>query len=591
MRLRDLTTGDIIVHYYRGAIVATSQVINSYIETEIDGIKWLIVKVKYHELNEPISSEKFIPILKSNNVTSYKYGPFNRNLGINQGYLFNFSKYLYDMIINNKTRDNMEKDATNEFKPSLNQILYGPPGTGKTYNSILKAMSIIHNNIYNNVSEAKYNELKKEFDNLKEAHQIEFVTFHQSYSYEDFIEGIKPSTDDKGQIKYAVQPGIFKNLCNEAQKIVSSQSSKEIDFSKTRIFKMSLGNTMGNDDDIYEYCIANNVVALGWGKDKDFSDCNSKSEISTLDESWGAKAIEIFKLWMRKGDIILISNGNKNIRAIARITGDYEFNTETPIRYSQFRKVEWLYHGNDIPVSKIYDKILSQQAIYAFYNSNKEGTESYNGGIKTEYLNNIITGKINEEPDKPYILIIDEINRGDISKIFGELITLIEEDKRLGSKHELKVTLPYSQKIFGVPKNLYIIGTMNTADRSIALLDTALRRRFDFEEMMPKPEILNNKIVDGTNINLTQLLKQINCRILNKFDRDHQIGHSYFMNINNNTDLRRVFINKIYPLLNEYFYNETETIAEVLNCAKSDLNNIDENWLNILEKAQKNDEK
>ena len=132
---------------------------------------------------------------------------------------------------------------------------------------------------------------------------------------------------------------------------------------------------------------------------------------------------------------------------------------------------------------------------------------------------------------------------------------------------------------------------MNTADRSIALLDTALRRRFDFEEMMPKPEILNNKIVDGTNINLTQLLRQINCRIINKFDRDHQIGHSYFMNISSNTDLKRVFINKIHPLLNEYFYNETDTVAEVLNCTKGDLNNINKNWLNILEKAQKNDEK
>lgn len=489
---------------------------------------------------------------------------------------------------------NMDTKFNKNNNLMLNQILYGPPGTGKTYNTVIKAIEIIKPDIIkydsdNNIT--NYREIKEEFDKLKETHQIEFVTFHQSYSYEDFVEGIKPLIDDKEQIKYYVQPGIFKNLCNEAQKVVSSQSSKEIDFSKTRIFKMSLGNTLGNDDDIYEYCIANNVVALGWGKDKDFSDCNSKSEISILDESWGAKAIEIFKLWMRKGDIILISNGNKNIRAIARITGDYEFNIETPIRYSQFRKVEWLYHGNDIPVSKIYDKILSQQAIYAFYSSNKEGTESYNGSIKTEYLNNIITGKINEEPDKPYILIIDEINRGNISKIFGELITLIEEDKRLGNEHELKVTLPYSQKTFGVPKNLYIIGTMNTADRSIALLDAALRRRFYFEEIMPKPEILNNKIVDGTNINLTQLLRQINCRIINKFDRDHQIGHSYFMNISSNTDLKRVFINKIHPLLNEYFYNETDTVAEVLNCTKGDLNNINKNWLNILEKAQKNDEK
>ncbi len=586
-RLKDLKPDDIIINYYKGKIVATSQVISRPIETEINGIKWWVVQLKYKELAEPISSEKYISILKNYNITSYKYGPFDKNLGINQGYLFGFSKYLHDLIINNKIGVNMATITTEDLTPTLNLILYGPPGTGKTYNTVIKAIEIIKPDIIKYASDnniTNYKEIKEEFDKLKEAHQIEFVTFHQSYSYEDFVEGIKPLTDDKGQIKYSVQPGIFKNLCNEAQKIISSHSGKRVDFSKTRIFKMSLGNTMENDDYIYEYCITNNVVALGWGDNKNFSDCNSKSEISALDNSWGAKAIEIFKLWMRKGDIILISNGNKNIRAIARITGDYEFNTETPIRYSQFRNVEWLYHGDDIPVSKIYDKILSQQAIYAFYNSSKEGTEFYNGNINTEYLNNIITGEINDEPEKPYILIIDEINRGNVSKIFGELITLIEKDKRLGNEHELKVTLPYSQRTFGVPKNVHIIGTMNTADRSIALLDTALRRRFDFEEIIPDPELLKNRNING--INLTKLLEKINCRITENFDRDHQIGHAYFMSIADEKDLQRVFKNKIYPLLNEYFYNDLDSVAKVLNCNIEDLKNINNNWLKILINAQ-----
>ena len=407
-RLKELKPNDIIVNYYRGNIIATSEVIESPKQMKIDknnGELWWVVKVKYSELDKPISREKFISILRNNNVTSYKYGPFNRNLGINQGYLFNFSKGLYDMIINYKIGNDMEN-----YTPMLNQILYGPPGTGKTYSTVLKAMSIINKTKYKDVSDQKYKDLKGDFDKLKNVHQIEFVTFHQSYCYEDFIEGIKPSIGNKEQIKYSVQPGIFKKLCNEA---------------------------------------------------------------------------------------------------------------------------------------------------------------------------------IKNESDKSYILIIDEINRGNISKIFGELITLIEDDKRLGASNELKVTLPYSQKPFGVPKNLYIIGTMNTADRSIALLDTALRRRFFFEEMLPRAEILKNRIITDTTINLTTLLTKINCRISEKFDKDHQIGHSYFINVNNKLDLERIFINKIYPLLNEYFYNETETVAYILNCSETDLNEVHKNWLTILENAQK----
>lgn len=182
-------------------------------------------------------------------------------------------------------------------------------------------------------------------------------------------------------------------------------------------------------------------------------------------------------------------------------------------------------------------------------------------------------------------MIIDEINRGDVSKIFGELITLIEEDKRIGNEHEMMVTLPYSKELeppFGVPNNVYIIGTMNTADRSIALLDTALRRRFDFEEMMPNPELLAGKVVEG--INLQTLLEKINQRITAKYDRDHQIGHSYFMGVEIKEDLERAYKNRILPLLNEYFYNESKTVAEILNCTEAELAGL--TCLEILKKAQ-----
>lgn len=171
-----------------------------------------------------------------------------------------------------------------------------------------------------------------------------------------------------------------------------------------------------------------------------------------------------------------------------------------------------------------------------------------------------------KDPENDYALFIDEINRGNIPAIFGELITLIEEDKRLGNTNELKATLPYSKdEDFGVPRNLYIIGTMNTADRSVEALDSALRRRFSFEECPSRPGLLENRMV-GT-VNLTRLLEVINARVEMLLDRDHHIGHSYFMNWEDGDpeeQLRRTFKNHVVPLLQEYFYGDPMKIGLVL---------------------------
>ena len=289
-----------------------------------------------------------------------------------------------------------------DFKFPLNTILYGPPGTGKTYNSIFYSVGIIKKDKSiidiiedktKNISDIEKEEIFDNFNDFKEQGQIEFITFHQSYSYEDFIEGIRPTlatkdSEDNKDLKYTIHSGIFKKICERAR----------------------------------------------------------------------------------------------------------------------------------------------------------------------------------NDKDKNYVLIIDEINRGNISKIFGELITLLEPSKRLGETEELKIRLAYSREEFGVPKNLYILGTMNTADRSIALLDIALRRRFNFIEMPPRYELLKQKIeVKNDKIELQELLKAINTRIEFLLDKDHLIGHSYFINIKTFEDLKEIFRNSIIPLLQEYFYDDFEKIREVLN--------------------------
>jgi 5-methylcytosine-specific restriction protein B len=172
-----------------------------------------------------------------------------------------------------------------------------------------------------------------------------------------------------------------------------------------------------------------------------------------------------------------------------------------------------------------------------------------------------LCAKAAAQPEQKFVLLIDEINRGNIAKIFGELITLLEDDKRQGAKHEMSVTLPGSGETFSVPQNLLVIGTMNTADRSIALLDTALRRRFVFKEMPPQPELLTEVIA---GVELASLLSNLNQRIERHLDRDHCVGHSYLMGLKTLADLEFVWYHKITPLLQEYFYNDGERLQAVL---------------------------
>jgi hypothetical protein len=465
--------------------------------------------------------------------------------------------------INESTKQKSEERPKQPIgmKLPLNQILYGPPGTGKTYSTIDKVIEICEPALFA-VNDHKQN--KELYDQLLKEGRVVFTTFHQSMSYEDFIEGIKPLKpgDEDAFLKYDVEPGLFKQIANTAKNL-KTRTSTTIDWDNVDYYKMSIGGK--NRPDIHNWCIENNVVGLSWGGEEDLSELVSKTNSqgwkkyrddfkemfpNTVEKNrYNIQASYILNK-MKLGDIVVISKGNHVIDAIGKIVGEYYFDDQTPTDMFHFRKVEWIATDLDTSPEKFIDKQISQQSIYEFYDLD----------VKKEAFKGLTAIETTEE--KPYVLVIDEINRGNVSAIFGELITLIEQDKRLGQENELKVTLPYSKDKFGVPSNLYILGTMNTADRSIEALDTALRRRFSFVEMMPNPELLKDKTVQG--INLKDLLSKINQRIEALIDRDHTIGHAYLIDVENDKDLKRAFKDKIIPLLQEYFFGDYGKIGLVL---------------------------
>ena len=435
-----------------------------------------------------------------------------------------FEKYK---IIEEMEEELEEEDFAplNYFSEStfpLNQILYGPPGTGKTYNTINKALEIINED---EVKQLDFNDrkaVKDLFDKKLKEGQIMFTTFHQSMSYEDFIEGIKPEIEEDAEggktVIYEVKKGIFKQIAEEARKI--RYQSEEL--SQQYTFDDAWDDLVS---EAYEYLEKEESLILN---------------IQTV--GMGLKVVDISE----KGNLKVQPKSSKEAKIYT-------------VSFSRAKKLQETFP--DLSVIK---------------NIDKEFRSVIGGSNSTAYwaVLNYINQKINSESvitqqeislaPKPYVLIIDEINRGNVSQIFGELITLIEEDKRLGKNEALEVILPYSKEKFGVPSNLHIIGTMNTADRSVEALDTALRRRFSFVEMMPEYEALNK--IQFDDFHLGELLKTINSRIEALLDRDHTIGHSYFINIkpNDTEALKEAFANKIIPLLQEYFYHDYEKIALIL---------------------------
>lgn len=462
--------------------------------------------------------------------------------------------------------------ATAQTIRPTNLILYGPPGTGKTYETAAHAVELCDGGLPKGRAA-----IMERYRELVTRKRVAFVTFHQSYSYEDFVEGLRPETgndessSDGGSGGFSLRPvpGIFRRIA-ELALANKGNSDAPISLDPNRAtFKMSLGrHDEAEGDQLYKESIEGGYVVLGYGGDIDWSDVkyDSYEEIRTRWKQENPDAqntdpnivqLAQIRSHMDVGSLIIVSKGRDTFRAIGRVVGPYEFHPGYLREYNHRRAVEWLWHdAKGLPVDLIYPRKFQMQSLYQLYRDD----------IDWPALEQIVAGgsrgaDMLPRPPEPYVLIVDEINRGNIAKIFGELITLIEPDKRLGEENELSVTLPYSGDPFGVPGNLHILGTMNTADRSIALLDTALRRRFRFKELMPRPDLLD-EFVEG--VRLRALLMALNGRIEFLFDRDHQIGHAYFMGCKSKTEVDDVIQSKVIPLLAEYFYEDWEKVRQAL---------------------------
>jgi len=468
------------------------------------GLKWMIAFL-YQDFSNPC----VIPIVGETNIKRIGYESYVKTpvleflpiLLADQGDLefFPYVEKLFAKVkkgyLDNKQKKQQTKELMEEvmIQQPLNRILFGAAGTGKTFHCINHALSIIENKPLDVLEQEDRTVLKTRFDQYKEQGQIKFVTFHQSFSYEDFVEGIRAETDEHGSLTYNVKSGVFKEICEDAE------LESEVKSSKTLV--------------------------------------PTEASINQVIESLIQKAKLEEQTFYTKRNVEFKVTSNASGTLFAQTSKD------TSISLSLRHIKNYL---------KFQSKNIVDNRAYEWAIANSLSSE-----IQFEDIDKQI---------KPYVLIVDEINRGNISRIFGELITLIEDSKRQGAEEELSVTLPYSKEEFSVPSNVYIIGTMNSSDRSLTGLDIALRRRFTFVEMPPKPELLNDIEVEGLNIG--ELLKIINERIEVLLDRDHCIGHANFMSLKKQPTLEylaAIFKQKIIPQLQEYFFDDWAKINMVLN--------------------------
>lgn len=456
---------------------------------------------------------------------------------------------------NNSSKGTWYDDVVRTWERRKNIVLYGAPGTGKTYDVPELAVRLCDPAFM--AAEPSREEIVSRYNQLKTEKRIAFTTFHQSLDYEDWIEGLRPVVNENSQVTYEIESGIFKKLCEEAERPVVKDKQVGI-ADNAVVWKVSLAGT--GDNDVRRECMKNSYIRIGWDG---YGPVISDETDWSIYNGEGKQILDAYINKMKVGDIVMSCYSSQTIDAIGVVVGDYEFEDKFP-NYKRVRRVNWLVKNINENIVEMNDgKTMTLGTVYRLNSITLDNVKSI--------LEKYNTSSKMEENDKAYVMVIDELNRGNVSKVFGELITLLEADKRKGRINAESVVLPYSKKTFHIPNNVYLIATMNTADRSLGSLDYAIRRRFAF--IAEKPFGLE---VDGFD---EDLFEKVSSLFVKNFDEykesswdqtmklepadtlseeykpeDVWIGHSYFLMQDeegeDNTSNRLLY--EIIPLLEEY---------------------------------------
>ena len=494
-----------------------------------------------------------------NEIKGFKNKPLNLAV---QTLFWCMKDYMKEELKNKMTTDtnNSSKgiwydDVVRTWERRKNVVLYGAPGTGKTYDVPELAVRLCDPSFM--VAEPSREEIVSRYNQLKTEKRIAFTTFHQSLDYEDWVEGLRPVVNENSQVTYEIESGIFKKLCEEAERPVVKDKKVGI-ADNAVVWKVSLAGT--GDNPVRSDCMKNSYIRIGWDG---YGPVISDETDWSVYNGEGKQILDAYINKMKIGDIVMSCYSSQTIDAIGVVVGDYEFEDKFP-NYKRVRRVNWLVKNINENIVEMNDgKTMTLGTVYRLNSITLDNVKSI--------LEKYNTSSKMEENDKAYVMVIDELNRGNVSKVFGELITLLEADKRKGRINAESVVLPYSKKAFHIPNNVYLIATMNTADRSLGSLDYAIRRRFAFiaekpfglevdgfdEDLFEKVSSLFVKNFDEykeSSWDLTMKLEPADTLSEEYKPEDVWIGHSYFLmqdeEGNDNTTDRLQY--EIIPLLEEY---------------------------------------